>query len=185
MSTGNKLVHECLLLSEERIAVAHGTAEDTTDDVTCLGIARQLSVGDGESDGTDVVGNYTHGDVLLLIFAVLLACHISDSFQYRLEYVGIVVGGLSLQSAHQTLEAHAGVDNLGGKPFEAAVRLAVELHEHEVPDFNHLRVVFVHQLAPDELWLLLLPNGSPHGFPNRGRKDLYHPFPRSCRVCCR
>ena len=69
------------------------------------------------------------------------------AFQYRLEYVGVVVGGLSLQCAHQSLEAHAGVDNLGGKSFQAAVRLAVEPHEHEVPDFNHLRVVFVHQLA--------------------------------------
>ena len=31
------LIH-ILLLSEERVTVAHGTAEDTTDDVTCLGI---------------------------------------------------------------------------------------------------------------------------------------------------
>ena len=80
---GEELVHECLLLSEERETVAHGTAEDTTDDGTCLGIARKLSVGDGEGDGADVFGNYTHGDVRLLIFAILLACHVSDGFQYR------------------------------------------------------------------------------------------------------
>ena len=36
----------------------------------------------------------------------------------------------------EAAEAHAGVDNLGGKSFQAAVRLAVELHEHEVPDFK-------------------------------------------------
>ena len=35
---GEELVHECLLLSEERVTVAHGTAEDTTDDVTCLAL---------------------------------------------------------------------------------------------------------------------------------------------------
>ncbi len=100
-----------------------------------------------------MVGNHAHGDVRFLIFAVLLACHVADGFQYRLEHVRIVVGSLSLQRAHQSLEAHTGIDNFGRKPLQTAVCLAVELHEHEVPDFNHLRMVFVHQLAARNLCL--------------------------------
>ena len=124
-----------------------------------------------------MVGNHTHGDVRLLIVAVLLACYVSDGFQYRLEHVGVVVGGLSLQCAHQSLEAHAGVDNLGGKPFQAAVCLAVELHEHEVPDFNHLRVVFVHQLAAGYFALLFFRTGVHMDFRTRTARSRITHFP--------
>ena len=143
---GQQLVHESLLLSEERVAVAHCTAEDTADYVTCLGIARKLTVGDGESDCTDVVGNYAHGDVLLFVFAVCGSRHIADGFQYRLENIGVVVGSLALQCTYQAFKAHTGVDYFGGKSFEAAVCLAVELHEYKVPYLDNLRMVFVHQL---------------------------------------
>ena len=86
-----------------------------------------------------MVGNHTHGNVLLLVYTVCSSCHISDSLQYRLEDIGIIVGGFALQSAHQTFKAHTRINYFGGKPFEAAVCLTVELHEYEVPDFDNLR----------------------------------------------
>ena len=94
-----------------------------------------------------MVSDDTHGDVLLIVFTVNGACHIGDSFQYRLEYIRVIVGCLALQCTHQAFEAHTCIDNLGRKSFQAAVSLTVELHEHEVPDFDHLRMVFVYQLV--------------------------------------
>ena len=42
----NKLVQETILLIQEGIGITYGTAQDTTDNITCLGIRRQLTVGD-------------------------------------------------------------------------------------------------------------------------------------------
>ncbi|CCZ49491.1 putative uncharacterized protein [Bacteroides sp. CAG:661] len=151
---GDELVHEGLLLSEERIAVADSAAQDAADDVAGLGVAGQLSVGDGEGDGADVVGHDTHGNVRFLIGSVSLSGHVAYHLQDGLEDVGVVVGRFPLQSTHQSFESHAGVDDSGRKRFEAAVGLAVVLHEHEVPDFDDLRVVLVHQFASGHLGFL-------------------------------
>ena len=43
---GDELVEEAILLSEEGICVAHGTAQDAADYVASLSVRRQLSVGD-------------------------------------------------------------------------------------------------------------------------------------------
>ena len=93
-----------------------------------------------------MVGNYAHGDVLLFVFAVCGSRHVTDGFQYRLENIGVVVGSLALQCTYQAFKAHTGVDYFGGKSFEAAVCLAVELHEYKIPYLDNLRMVFVHQL---------------------------------------
>ena len=55
-----QLIHERLFLPQEGIAVTHGTAQDTTDHITGLRVRRQLTIGDRESDRTQVVGDHTH-----------------------------------------------------------------------------------------------------------------------------
>ena len=70
---GQQLVHERLLLSEERVGIAHGTAQNAAYDVAGLGVARQLPVGNGERDGAQVVGNDAHGHVGVVSLAVFLA----------------------------------------------------------------------------------------------------------------
>ena len=54
-------------------------------------------------------------------------------------------GGSRLQDRDEALEAHARVDGLGGERPELAARLAVELHEHQIPHLEHVGVVHVHQ----------------------------------------
>ena len=80
-----------------------------------------------------------------------LLLHLND----RLEDVGIVVGVFTLQHAYQTLKAHTGVDDIHRQRLQRAVGLAVELHEHDVPYLDNLRVVFVDQFAPSRTVLLL------------------------------
>ena len=138
-----ELIHERLFLSEERISVTHGTAQDAADDVARLGIRRQLPVGDGESHGTQVVGHDAHRYVHILLLAVFLAGQAGDFLDDRLENIGIIVGMFPLQGAYQTFEAHACIDDVHRELLQRAVCLAVELHEDEVPDFDDLRIVLI------------------------------------------
>ena len=151
---GQQTVDEGLLLPEERIGIADGTAQDAADDVAGLGIAGQLSVGDGEGDGTQVVGDDAHGNVRFLLFAVAVAAQVADGLDDGLEDVGVVVGVLALDGADESLEAHARVDDVHAERFEVAVGLALVLHEDDVPYLDDLRVVLVHQFASGHLSFL-------------------------------
>ena len=68
-----ELVYERLFLVEERIGIAHGTAQYAADYISSLGIAGQLAVGNGECHGTKMVGHNAHSHVYVLFLAVLLA----------------------------------------------------------------------------------------------------------------
>ena len=149
----DELVDERFLLSEEGIGVAYGTAQDAADDVSGLGVGRQLSVGDRESYRTQVVGTYTHGHVGVLVDSVLHACDGLFLLDDRLEDVGVVVGVLALHGAYKTLESHTGIDNVHWERNERAVSLAFVLHEHDVPYLDNLRVVLVYEFAA---WSLCL-----------------------------
>ena len=53
----------------------------------------------------------------------------------------------SLDDRDESLEAHSAVDVLLGERLEAAVGLAVELHEDQVPDLQHVGVVLVDEVC--------------------------------------
>ena len=99
-----QLVNKRLFLVQESVGIAHGTAQDTADNVACFCIARQLAVGNREGNGTHVVGNNAHCNVYLLLFglcfsvlarwrseAVLLSAQAFYLLNGRLEDVGVVV----------------------------------------------------------------------------------------------
>ena len=151
----HELIHERLFLVEEGVGVAHGAAQDAADHIACLGVAGQLAVGNGEGNGTQVVGAHAHGHVGVFVIAIFLACDVFLFLDDGLEDVGVIVGMFVLQGADQTLEAHAGIDNVHGQGNERAVGLALILHEHDVPDLDDLWVVFVDKLTSGNLGLLL------------------------------
>ena len=169
---GHELVEECTLLAEEGIGVADSTAQNATDDISGLGVAGQLAVSDGEGHGTQVVGNHTHGDVDLLLLvgtltilasrcgeAIFLSGEILNLLDNGLEDIRVVVRVLSLQHAHETLKAHTRINDVHRQWFQAAVGLAVELHEDDVPDLDDLRVVFVDELASGHFGFLAVGAG--------------------------
>ena len=160
-STSDELVEE-RLVKAERAAVAHGAAEDAAQDVVAVGVAGLDAVGDGEAERADVVGDDAEGDVDLLLLgvagaagasgsvrAVFLAAQLFDLVEDRAEDVGFVVGDLRVAKSVKSfvpwmmrgdaLEAHAGIDVLGGQRREGAVRVGVELDEDEVPDLDAAR----------------------------------------------
>ena len=113
---GNELEQERILLVEEGIGIANGTSQNTTDNVACLGITGQLTVGNGEAHGTDMVGNHTHGHICIsLRSGILQTREAFNLFDHRLEYIGIVVRVLALDGAHQSFEAHTGIDHVHGE----------------------------------------------------------------------
>ena len=115
-----------------------------------------------------MVGANTHSDVDLLLLiltltiltsrsseAILLARDSLDFLDDWLEDICIIVRVLVLQHANQALEAHTCIDNVHWEWFERTISLAVVLHEHDVPDFDDLWVIFVYQLTAWHLSLLL------------------------------
>ena len=59
-----ELLHEAakerFIESEERIAVTHCPSEDSADDISRFHVGWQLTVGDRETDGTDMVSDDSH-----------------------------------------------------------------------------------------------------------------------------
>ena len=102
-----------------------------------------------------MIHHHAHGDVLLLILTILASRHVAQHLNEWLENVSIIVRSLTLQRAHQTFKAHARVNHLGRQSFKRTICLTVVLHEYEIPNLNHLRVVFVHQLTTRHLCFLL------------------------------
>ena len=143
----DELVHKCALEVEESVAITHCTAQDSANHIACLGVRRELVVGDRESDGAHVVGDYAHSHIGVCIGTILHSGDFAHLADKRLEHVGVVVRLLALESHAKALKAHTGVDNLCRESFERAVGFVVVLHEHEVPDFDNLRVACIHQLA--------------------------------------
>ncbi|MPN17760.1 hypothetical protein SDC9_165115 [bioreactor metagenome] len=143
---GDKAVHKRFMHTQEGVAVTYCPSQDTADHVAGLGIRRQLSVGNGKSDGTQVVGNDPHGNIFFGIFAIPSVADLSNLLDDRLKQVGVVVRQLTLYRHTKPLETHPGVDYFCRKRLQRTVRLAVILHEYKVPYFDHLRVALVYKL---------------------------------------
>ena len=150
----HQLLHEHaeerLVEAQEGVAVAHGTAEDPADDVSRFDVAGELAVGDGETDGADVVCDNAHSHVRLLALSVFVAAELAYFCEHAGKDIGVVVAVLALEHGAEALEAHSGVDILGGEGLQVAVGKALELHEDEVPDLYDVGVGLVHEVAPGD-----------------------------------
>ena len=179
-------VDERLIHPEKGRAVPDRTAQNSANHVACAGVGRQLAVRNGERHGADVVGDDAKRHSLLAVVAWIgLAARLGDGVEEWREDVGVVVGLDPLQRHGQALEAHAGVDVLVGKGHEGAVRHAVELHEHEVPHLDHLRVVHVDQLAAVDLGAFVVVSEVDVDFrAGAARSRLAH-FPKVVLLVCR
>ena len=120
----------------EHLAVAGGAAHDPAQHVAAPLVGGQHAVADQEGGRPQVVGDDAHRDVVLRVGAVALAARRGDEPEQRREQVGVVVALLPLDDGGQALEAHARVDARLGQRRQRAGRVAVELHEDQVPDLQ-------------------------------------------------
>ena len=75
-----------------------------------------------------------------------MARELAYFLKQRTEHICVVVGIFALQSHAQTLESHTGIYHLVGQRMQRTVVMTLVLHEHQVPDFYHLRMVFIDHL---------------------------------------
>ena len=103
-----------------------------------------------------MVGYDSHGDIDFFLFGsgVGWRCesvfHSAKLFYFAndgLENVGVVVGVLALEHANETFESHSGIDNIHCQRSERTVGLTIELHKHDVPNLDDLRIILVHKLS--------------------------------------
>ena len=94
---------------------------------------------------------HPNGYILLLVLSIRAATYLFDLPDKWGKHVGVVVTFYPLKHHAQAFEAHSGIYMLGRKLFQAGIRLAVVLHENEVPHFNYQRMVLVHQFLSGNL----------------------------------
>src|SRR5262249_50767493 len=92
-------------------------------------------------------------DVVLRVRAIALAGQTLRAANDRLEDVDVVVARDALDDRRDPLEAHPGVDVLGGKLGERTRRVAVVLDEDQIPDLDVARALAVHAAR---VWRALL-----------------------------
>ena len=59
------------------------------------------------------------------------------------EKVDLIVGVDVLQNGRQPLQAHAGIDAWCRQRAQRAVGRPIELHEHQIPDFDETVAIFL------------------------------------------
>ncbi|OPZ06361.1 MAG: hypothetical protein BWZ09_00430 [Alphaproteobacteria bacterium ADurb.BinA305] len=132
----------------ELVAVADGAADDAAQHVAAALVARGHAVGDQEGAGADVVGQHLQRGRV----HVGTAGFPRRRLDQRLEQVDLVVGVHMLQHRRDALQAHAGVHRGLGQRMHHALLVAVELHEHVVPDLDVAVAIFLgrsRRAAPD------------------------------------
>ena len=133
---GDQLVEERLARAE-LVAVPDRAPRDPAQHVAASLVARDHAVDDGERAGPDVVGDHLQRRRILV--AVARAGEIDDLLRRREqghEQIDLVVRVDVLQHRRQPLEAHAGVDARLRQLVHGPRVVAVELHEHVVPDLD-------------------------------------------------
>ena len=112
--------------------MADRAADDAPQHVTAAFVARDDAVDDQERARADVIGDHLERVAL----EVLRAGRFRGGLDEILEEIDLVVRVHALQHRGNALEAHAGIDRRLGQRIQHAFVVAVELHEHEVPDLD-------------------------------------------------
>src|SRR5450830_1731469 len=134
----HQFIEEGLALAQH-VAVAQGAADDAAQDVAMAFGAGNDAVDDQKGSGADVVSDHAQR----FAFQVGRTGLAGSGLDQSLEQVDLVVAVHVLQHRGQALQAHARVDTGLGQLVHHARFVAVELHEHQVPDFDKAVAVFV------------------------------------------
>ncbi len=146
-------------MQPERAPVTHRAAQNAAEHVVAVIIPGQNAVGDGERQGSDVVGDHAECHIDFFLPGVTGASRLWQSGRvfFAAEFLDLVkeraknvcfiirddpaeVGEVfrALNDATDALESRASIDVLGRQIGETAVGIRVELDENEIPDFHAL-----------------------------------------------
>ena len=124
-------------------AKARRAAQDHAQHVVAAHVAGQRPIGNEEGRRARMIGNHAIGHDVLFDFGIGMARQFLRLVNQRQEQIGLVVGIDALQDRHDALEAHAGIDVLGGQRMQFRRAGALVLNEHQIPDFQEARAIAV------------------------------------------
>ena len=131
------LSKECTL-DAQVLAVPHCPPDKAPQYVALSYVGRGAAplVAQDKGAGSYVVCNYAHGDIGLVVLAVLNTCQLADPLKDRLHNLGLVYALLALEDGDGPLDSHSGVDALSLHLYELALFVLVVAHEDVVPDLE-------------------------------------------------
>ena len=144
----HQTINKSILLIQISISITDSPAQNTSDNIPCLYIRRQLSIRNGKSNRPQMVCHHTHGNIRLFFLAIFYSAQTGNLVNNRRKHIRIIIRRLPLNSHTQTFKTHAGINMMVWQVLQTSVRLPVVLHEHQVPDFYHQRMVLIHQFPP-------------------------------------
>ena len=158
----HQLVEEWRCLPE-LVTVTDRATDDAPEHVTATLVARNDAIDDQECAGSDVIGDHAQRRRRKI---ARVGCRRRRADE-RLEQVDLVIAVHVLQDSGEAFKAHPGVDARLWQRRKRALGVAVELHEHQVPDLDvaiavgvrrarrsasDLRTVIVENLAAWATW---------------------------------
>ncbi len=115
----DQLIQQGLFITEVGIIITHRPAQNAAYDIASAGVGRQLPVGNGKTNGADMVGNNTKGNGLFAVAKIILpAGEFFGGGNGTGKHIGVVVAFLALDYPHQAFKTHTGIHVPGGQVFE-------------------------------------------------------------------
>ncbi|CDC63211.1 uncharacterized protein BN660_01846 [Clostridium sp. CAG:448] len=120
----------------EQLSVAAGTADNPAQNIAAPLIGRNYTVANHEHGALDMVGAYTDGNIVFLVFTVGLTGNFTDLVQNTA--VGINQEHIvhALHHTGKPLQTHTGIDVFLCKFGIVPLPVVIELGEHVVPDLH-------------------------------------------------
>ena len=134
---GHQLVEE-RTFGAQLVAMTDSATQDAAQYITATFVGRHYAIHDQKRAGTDMVSHHTQG----FVFQILGISYPRHIFQQVGKQVDFVVAVHMLHDRGNPLQPHAGIHRRLGQRHHGAVGLAIELHEHVVPDFDVAVAVF-------------------------------------------
>ena len=123
------------------VQMAHRAAHDPAQHIAAPLVGGQHAVGDQEGRAAQMVGDHTMAGLGRTVGG--LAGGFRAGGDQRAEHVRVVIVVHALQDGGDALQAHAGVDGGARQRRARAGRPFLELHEHQVPDFDEPVAILV------------------------------------------
>ncbi len=116
----------------ELVTVTNRATDDTAKDIAATLVTWHHPIRDQKGTGAKVIGNHPQGFFLEIRYLQSIGNRLDE----RLKQVNLVIGMDALKYCGNALEPHAGVHRRCGKRMELTFAVPIELHKHQVPDFD-------------------------------------------------
>ena len=142
------LAHQCghqtpqqRVAAAQHVGVAHGAAHNPAQHIAATLICRQHTVGNQEGTGAQMVGDHPVRGLERPVG--IDAGRLGRGLDQGAHQVDVVIVVLALQHGGDALQPHAGIDRRARQRHPVARCALVELHEHQVPDFDEAVAILV------------------------------------------